>query len=509
MEDHLPMAKSRLDILIFSFAALLVPTLLQAQNTVQRFDTAEIVLHSAAVYDGVNGNNPNPFDLTVTAYVTAPDGRRFTVDGFFDGDGKGGSVGNVFKARVYADQVGTWRFTTTSAVGGLGGAQGSIACSGVLPGVFGQGPIVENPSHPQTFMRQAGGPVYLLGKFLDSGAPKPLQWSLVTLSERLTDADRQNMLDRHLGMKANKMNLFLANVGDYGGIYPVTPWVGKATANDKTRFDLARWHTYESFILKLRASGMLAELWFLADDSHFGSLSEADYQRFVRYAMARTSGYVNTMYILILEWQEAWTQDVVNAHGSYVQSLNTWARLVSVHGWPGKFAFPASPWVDYLDVQSGNYIDYATTHAAALKSRGLAVKPMIEEEFSIGPENTLERQKAWAAFTAGVAGSGTGSYLAPLSTFISTVPFQNLSPNDGLVRSGGAYALAELGKTYVLYLYNGGTVAVDLTAAAGKLTAQWFNPQTGTFQAAFPVVGGGVVSLSAPAAGDWALYVHR
>jgi len=504
------MAKYRFDILTLAFAALLaIPTLSEAQTAVPRFDTADVVLHSTASYDGAHGTSPNPFDLAVTATVTAPDGRQFKVPGFYDGDGNGGMAGNVFRLRVYADEIGTWRWTAASAVPGLGGRSGSFACSGTLAGAFGKGPIVENPARPATFMRQAGGPVYLLGKFLDDAAPPPIHRSQIALSERLTDADRQRLLARHLAMKLNKINTFLANVGDYGGIYPVTPWLGTATANDKTRFDLARWHTYERWILDLRAAGVVSELWFLADDSHFGQLSEADYQRFVRYAMARTSGYVNTMYILILEWQEAWTSTVTEAHGNYVQSRNPWARLVSVHGWPGKFAFPASPWADYMDVQSGNYIDYATTHAASLKSRALAVKPMIEEEFSHGAETTLERQKSWAAFTAGVAGSGTGAFLAPLAAFVAKVPFQNLSPADALVRSGQAYALAQPGTAYVLYLPVGGAISVDLTAASGTLTAQWFDPRTGAFQGAFYTAGGGVRSFTAPAAGDWALYVHR
>ncbi len=504
------MAKHRLAVQICVVAAvLLFPALLQAQSAVPRFDTAEIVLRSTAAYDGAKGTNPNPFDLAVSASVTAPDGRRFAVDGFFDGDGQGGEAGNVFKVRVYADQAGTWQWTTTSAVPGVGGKQGSFTCTGVLAGAFGKGPIVENPSHPQTFMHQAGGPVYLIGKFLDTAAPKPIQWSQVMLSENLTEADRQSMLTRHLGMKLNKMNLYLANRGDYGGIYPVTPWLGTASANDKTRFDLARWHTYESWIKNLRGSGVLAQLWFLADDSQFGTLSEADYERYVRYAMARTSGYVNTMYILILEWQEAWPQTMVNAHGAFVQSLNSWARMVSVHGWTGNFAFPTAPWADYMDVQSGNGNGYGTIHTYALRNHPLAVKPLIEEEFSLGAETTLERQKAWAAFTAGAGGTGTGAYLAPLASFVAAVPFQNLAPNDALVRSGGAYALAQPGTAYVLYLYNGGTVGVDLTAATGTLTARWFNPQTGLWQTPFATAGGGVRTFIAPGAGDWALYVHR
>jgi hypothetical protein len=185
------MAQLRLDSLSLALAALLfAPAALLAQTTVPRFDTADVALHSAVSYDGAHGTSPNPFDLAVTASVVTPDGRRIAVPGFFDGDGNGGMVGNVFRLRIYADQPGTWRYTTTSSVPGLGGLAGSFSCAGTLAGAFGSGPIVENPAHPRSFMHQEGGPVYLIGKFLDTAAHKPLQWSHVLLSESLTDADR-------------------------------------------------------------------------------------------------------------------------------------------------------------------------------------------------------------------------------------------------------------------------------------------------------------------------------
>ena len=59
-------------------------------------------------------------------------------------------------------------------------------------------------------------------------------------SEQLTDANRQAMLDRHLGMKLNKIDVYLANQGDYSAV-STTPWVGTAGRSDRQRFDLARW----------------------------------------------------------------------------------------------------------------------------------------------------------------------------------------------------------------------------------------------------------------------------
>src|SRR6185295_6193938 len=173
---------------------------------VLRFDTADVVVRSTTPFDAAPGT-PNPFtDGDLTARVTSPSGRVLTVRGFFDGDGARGAVGSVFKIRVYADEPGTWRWVTASGTAGLNGQSGTFSCAGTLPGPFGSGPVVRNPERPHTFKHQYGRPVYLLGKFLDADAPPPLQFSHTLLSERLTDADRQAMLARHLAMKLNKMN---------------------------------------------------------------------------------------------------------------------------------------------------------------------------------------------------------------------------------------------------------------------------------------------------------------
>src|SRR3954465_1205885 len=79
------------------FASLLLLASAGRAQAVARFDTAEIVLHSAVAYDGRLGA-PNPFaDVPRTARVPAPSGRVYTVDGFYDGDGQGGQTGDVWK----------------------------------------------------------------------------------------------------------------------------------------------------------------------------------------------------------------------------------------------------------------------------------------------------------------------------------------------------------------------------------------------------------------------------
>ena len=144
-------------------------------------------------------------------------------------------------------------------------------------------------------------------------------------SEKLTEANRQAMLDRHLGMGLNKINVYLANKGDYSGV-STTPWVGTARRTTRRASTCARWRIYESGCVKMRDAGMVAQLWFFADDSGFGDLPDADRQRLIKYGMARLSGYVNTMFTLALEWQEGWSTDRGQASTRTTSSATTRGR---------------------------------------------------------------------------------------------------------------------------------------------------------------------------------------
>jgi hypothetical protein len=491
------------------FASLVVCLLLPSvsgdlQAAVLRFDTAEVSLQSNQTFDGSQGT-PNPFTaIDLSADVTSPSGRTYSISGFFDGNGQGGAVGRVFKLRIFADEEGTWRWTTRSNEPSLHGKSGSFVCAGLLPGRFAAGPLEIDPERPRIFRYRNGTPVYLLGKFLDADAPEKLRFSHTFWSEDLTDADRQTLLDRHLSMRLNKMSVYLANKGDYAHV-STTPWVGRDTSNDKTRFDLARWHRYDRWTRELRDAGLLAHLWFFADDSQFGDLPEADRQRLIRYGMARLSGYVNTLFTLALEWQEGWTSAEVANHMGYLHQNNPWDRLISVHGLTGHFSFPTEPWADYMQVQAGNQSDFQDVWTSTLVHRLMGEKPVIQEEHGLGQEDAAHRRKAWAAFVGGSSGSGTGAFLEPLARFLPGTPFERMEPDDLVVLTGNAWALADRGRHYVLYLHDGGSVTVDLLTAPGTFLAEWFDPRTGLFTPLTTVTGGSLRSFTAPGAGDWVL----
>jgi len=82
------------------------------------------------------------------------------------------------------------------------------------------------------------------------------------------------------------------------------------------------------------------------------------------------------------------------------------------------------------------------------------------------------------------------------------------------------YCLAQPGQLYLVYLPEGCSKTLDLTAAPGDYTVSWFNPREGgplsartggTPAAVTPSAAttGAKLTLSAPSADDWLAVVRR
>src|SRR3954464_4166182 len=55
--------------------------------------------------------SPNPFkDYRLQVMFTAPSGKTFSVPGYFNGDGAGGSLGTVWETKFTPDEKGTWSY---------------------------------------------------------------------------------------------------------------------------------------------------------------------------------------------------------------------------------------------------------------------------------------------------------------------------------------------------------------------------------------------------------------
>lgn len=433
---------------------------------VGKYHTHELVFMAAT-------EPADPFDTYLLKLeITDPTGRKFNIDGFYDGDGKGGQRGKIWKARMAPYMAGVWSWRTVTgdaADSGLANLSGRfhVVDSGDSGGLIAEG---------QHFRLQSGDYIYLVGNFLDTAVP----FTHVFMSERISDRDRDAIIARNRDFHAaNKINVYFANKGDYGAI-SVTPWLGNGSENDKTQMHLARWKKYDRYIRLFKEAGMFAELWFFADDSRFGGLSDAIKNRLFRYAMARTSAFSHTLYVIALEWEEGWSRSSVKKSGKFIQAHNPWRRLLSVHSVGTIWFFSGDSWASFIASQAGNDAAPYAVNPSAIALRMKEKVPHIGEEFGYlkGDSDDRLRANLWANFLGGAAGGGTGSDLKAFQRFLSQsrVPFQRMVPANHLVKDGGytRFLLAERNHHYVVYSRGG---AIQASFAGKDLTGRWFNPR--------------------------------
>ncbi len=478
--------------------------------TVPRFATVDLVFESASAYSAMSPFT-NPFtEVTLVLDVRSPSGVRRSVAGFFDGDGRGGLRGRVFRARLGPDEPGVWSWRAHSNLAEFDGRRGRVRVADAGSGAFGHGPLVVTHGPRPRFAYADGTPVFLLGKFLDVDQEAPLRFSHTFFSDRMSEPDRERLFAHQRALGVNKINLYLANVGDYGGA-AVMPWLGHPRLAWRSRFDLAFWRRVDAWVVRLGDAGIAAHFWFFADDSGFGRLSESERDLLVRYAMARLSAYPNSLFTVALEWQEGFTVEEIRHLGGQVQAANPWRRLVSVHslddkrGTPHNARLADESWVDFLDVQTG-FVDARTIHEIGLHYRGFAGKPALLEEFSKGELNDVERAKTWAALTAAPAGIGTGTGIRAIANLITAVDLTALDPAPDLLRSGGGWAIAG-DRQALIYLFAANSA--ELTERVKRFArARWFDPRDGAYKGSGFTPRAGAVPMR-PDPRDWVLVLDR
>jgi hypothetical protein len=95
------------------------------------------------------------------------------------------------------------------------------------------------------------------------------------------------------------------------------------------------------------------------------------------------------------------------------------------------------------------------------------------------------------------------------AAFMKRITPWEMMPDDALVRSGYAFALASTNQL-AAYLPHGGVVTLDLTRLTGALQGSWFNPRDGGYSESFSVEGGRTHEFKAPDENDWGLLLrHR
>jgi CubicO group peptidase (beta-lactamase class C family) len=490
-----------------------------------RWAKIEIVLTGPAAQ---GRGQPNPFSIVLDVLFSSPAGKTHSVPGFYDGDGRGGLDGDVWKVRFSADETGAWTFRARSAEPRLDGVSGSFT-------------VVAPPPEAPPFYRwgrlEHAGSRYLKFRdgphWLKAGCDDPENF-LGRFAHYDTPAERRAAVDYLAERGVNSLYIMTHTLdGDHRDVWPWlgdTPEEAKVHGGKDARFDLVRLEEWRELFEHLQAKGVVPYL-VLEDDSAWKGY---DHERYYREMVARFGYLPALLFNIGEEANENYPLARALALAGLLQRLDPFQHPRGIHNvnQPDD-AYVDAPQVDFTAIQTGDPSRRAGRELA-LKHNQLAGdwlrrceargrRPLMVGFDEGRPE--LDRAAWWSAYLGGAGWEAhvLPPYDRPLAAwepvwtelggaraFLESMPFWGMAPANALVKEGEAFCLARPGVTYALYLPSGGGIAVEL-APGVEYEFAWWNPVNGRgggFQGAGRIPGG-EQRFTAPASGDWALRIVK
>ncbi|MCG8349912.1 MAG: DUF5060 domain-containing protein [Chloroflexales bacterium] len=331
-------------------------------------------------------DNPHPFlDYRLNVTFTGPDGKSYLVPGFFAGDGKGGSSGNVWQVRFAPDQVGEWSYTASFRSGSnvaidlnaeagvpnsFDGAKGSFTIAALdssAPGFLRWGRLEYTGKH---YLKFRDGPYWIKGgadspenfmgykgfdntvdqggivkNFTHEYTPHVDDWNSgdPNFTSADTGYDGRAIIGalNYLGKQhVNSIYLLPMNLGGDG--QETYPFVGAANNSfDKTHYDISKLEQWNIVFEHAQRQGValhvvLAETeqqnenWL--DNGNLG----AERKLFFRELIARFG------YVLALKWNLSEENDYsvakLREFTDYIKALDWAGHPISVHTHPNNFS---------------------------------------------------------------------------------------------------------------------------------------------------------------------------
>ena len=516
-------------------------TFSQSAESVDAYDFVEITASVASP------DVENPFtDATLTGSLDTVDGKEhWKIDGFCDS-----SDGTIFRVRFMPPRAGEYKYSVTYRQGGReqtsrGGFEAIDARR--------RGPIRIDPEHPWHFIWEGTGEHYF---FNGTTAYWLVGW-------RDENTIRYS-IERLYRLKVNRLRVTIAGrtntfYGEPVMIGPswtpyLTPWPAENEHDfmrpgfDYTRFNVSYWQKFERMLRYARGRDMIISLVLDMNDGRIHPVAGSeDERRFIRYAVARFGAFSNITWDLGDDLNsyrdEQWTHET----GMLLVEWDPYRHLATSHPTKNIYQDRASSWFGFTSYQDWS----REQHALMLASRKLQeqagrVIPQTNEEYGYEDHYPLWatpgsdsadvlRRTAWEIVMAGgyqTAGESArrGTHIWPdmgggwmngrgddtmtmflgyghMVDFFTSFEWWKTDPHDELVNNGN-YCLAELGKTYAIYLPHGGIVTVQLRP--GRYQAYWSNAMTGE-KIDLPLVeaDSSWTSPRAPIHTDWALLLKK
>ncbi|MDX2213900.1 MAG: Calx-beta domain-containing protein [Oculatellaceae cyanobacterium bins.114] len=503
---------------------------LGAVGTVGKWQEIEINLPGP---QSSESGNPNPFLISVDVTFTGP-GGTFTVPAFYDGNGNGGSTGNIWKVRFSANSIGNWSFTTSSTNSLLNGYNGSFTVNTTptsAPDLFRQGRLLYADSH---YLRFADG-----GYWIKGGADDPE----AILGTALGDFNAKRATIDYLASRGvNSVYIITNNVDGDGN--DAWPWLGDTLATAKTnstgsstRFDISRLQQWEDFFTYVQSRNMVIHM-VLEDDNAW---SGYDRTLYYREMIARFGHLPGIIWNIGEEAEENYTDAQLRQFASQLRSLDPYDHPITVHrSTSNTWQFFGNSNFDLTSIEIDppggaelfstttipNVNTFVINNRNASITQGRPIPISIDETPRVDVVNNSTRLKMrsevlYPTYLAGgiyelhyyyqdpVTGAGgtvTPTQVEPMWTdmryarqFVEALPFNTMAPNNALLsNTNGNYAFAQTGIAYGIYLRNGGSVDLDLSNVTGTYRVRWYNVTTGQYTAGGSIEGGDWRTLTSP-----------
>jgi hypothetical protein len=470
----------------------------------------------------ITGAKPeNPFTVNFSATVTGPDGKVFSLPGFFDGNG-------TWKVRVLPAAEGKWSLVTKSDVAELNGQRAEFTCvKNANPKLH--GPLRVDREHPHHFIHEDGTRFFFQAYeydwlwALDSGKP-----GLPTINRSLDLIASHGFNYIILNAYAHDTSWRKGKTGadDYGPP-PLYAWEGSNEQPNHARLNLAYWQHYDGVITALHQRGMQAHIFIKVYNKQvkWPARNSPEEDLYFRWLIARYSAFPNVIWDFSKEAHNE--KDLAYKQGrlKFIRDTDPYRRLLTVHD--DDQANDSGAYDGLTDFRTDQ--GHKEIHATVLKQRARKAWPVANVETAYeqgtgGPEDKTYRiahtpeetlRQAWEVAMAGGYMAYYYTYTAwdvvrPLDLppgyayfkhfgdFWRATEFWKLQPADKLVSEG--WCLADPGREYVVYLQEAKPFTVQVAGATGFLRVEWFNPHTGQ-RTKSGVVGNALVGLKPPA--DW------
>ena len=347
------------------------------------------------------------------------------------------------------------------------------------------------------------------------------------------------------GKGMNSVYFLTMNVGGDGN--DVWPWTSNS---ERYRFDVSKLDQWEVVFSHMDRKGILLHVITQeTENNHLLDGGALGLQRrlYYRELVARFGHHPAVVWNLGEENTNSDAQR--KAFADYLKAVDPYDHPVVVHTFPGEYDAVYTPLLGHSSFE-GPSLQTNDTHSETVKwvrrsaQNGRKWFVCIDE---IGPADVgvvpdandfahdeVRKDHLWGNLMGG--GAGCEWYFGygyahndlncedwrsrdnlwtltriALDFFRQNLPFQEMTPEDGLVSAG--WCAAKPGEVYAIYLPNGGSATLQL--AAGTYSVQWYNPRAGgALQngSVTSVTGGATVSIGNPpsnAGQDWAVLVKR